>query len=97
MPKIGLIPKTSATVLFYDTIFNFATEGGNTFDSVNPANRWRSFASRHTIGGVVNFIDCHVEYVKTKVATNGGTMSGNPMEYDGTPLIWNPPYRQQHP
>ena len=100
MPKISNVPKASSTVMIYDTVFNPVSEvvnGSPQFNSVNPANRWRSFAARHEIGGVVNFIDCHVEYVKTSVATNGGTMSGTAQEKPGSKLIWNPPYRVQNP
>jgi prepilin-type N-terminal cleavage/methylation domain-containing protein len=100
MPKISNISKPSDTVLLYDTVFNPNTEvvnGSPQFNSVNPANRWRSFAARHDIGGVVNFVDTHAEYVKTSVATNGGTMSGTAQEHPGSKLVWNPPYRKLNP
>jgi hypothetical protein len=100
MPKLGDISKPSDTVLMYDTVFNPVSEvvnGSPQFNSVNPANRWRSFAARHDVGGVVNFVDTHAEYVKTSVATNGGTMSGTAMEFKGSKLIWNPPYRKINP
>lgn len=100
MPKLSDIYKPSDTVLLYDTVFNPVSEvvnGSPQFNSVNPANRWRSFAARHDVGGVVNFVDCHAEYVKTSVATNGGTMSGTAQEYPGSKLVWNPAYRRVNP
>jgi hypothetical protein len=100
MPKLGDLFKPSDTVLIYDTVFNPVSEvvnGSPQFNSVNPANRWRSFAARHDVGGVVNFVDSHAEYVKTSVATNGGTMSGAVMEYPGSKLVWNSPYRKLNP
>jgi prepilin-type N-terminal cleavage/methylation domain-containing protein len=100
MPKLSGVPNASATVMMFDCVFNPNTEVVNSspqFNSVNPANRWRSFASRHELGGIANFIDCHAEYIKLKVATNSGTMSGTAQEYAGTKLIWNPPYRVLNP
>jgi hypothetical protein len=100
MPKLAGVSKGSATVLMFDTVFNPRTEVVNSspqFNSVNPANRWRSFAARHNLGGVICFVESHAEYVKTRVATNSGTMSGTAQEYPGAPLIWNPPYRVLNP
>jgi hypothetical protein len=100
MPKLAGIPNASATVFMFDTVFNPNTEVVNSspqFNSVNPANRWRSFAARHELGGIVNFVDCHAEYTKLRVATNSGTMSGSAQEYPGSRLIWNPPYRVLNP
>lgn len=101
MPKLSAIPSPSATVLMFDCVFNPNTEVVNSspqFNSVNPANRWRSFAARHELGGIANFIDCHAEYVKLLVATNSGTMTGNPPhEHPGARLVWNPPYRVLNP
>jgi hypothetical protein len=71
--------------------------GSPSFNSVNPANRWRSFASRHSLGGEVLFVEGHVGYYKTAVVQAGGTMTGNAQETHGAPLIWNPPYRAQNP
>jgi hypothetical protein len=100
MPKLSGIPNASSTVMMFDTVFNPNTEVVNSspqFNSVNPANRWRSFAARHENGGIANFIDCHAEFVKLVVATNSGTMSGNAQEYPGAKLVWNPPYRVLNP
>jgi prepilin-type N-terminal cleavage/methylation domain-containing protein len=100
MPKLNAVPKSSATVLIFDTVCNPNSEVVNSspqFNSVNPANRWRSFASRHNLGGVINFVDSHAEYIKLNVATNSGTMSGAAQEYAGAKLVWNPPYRQLNP
>jgi hypothetical protein len=100
MPKLSGIPNAASTVMMFDTVFNPNSEVVNSspqFNSVNPANRWRSFAARHEMGGIANFIDCHAEFVKLLVATNSGTMTGNAQERPGAKLIWNPPYRVLNP
>lgn len=100
MPKITRIPRPTDTVFLFDGVFSPSTEIVNTspqFNSVNPANRWRSFASRHTKGGVINFVDGHAAYWKTADVQAGGTMTGNPAEFPGSPLIWNPAFRAIRP
>jgi prepilin-type N-terminal cleavage/methylation domain-containing protein/prepilin-type processing-associated H-X9-DG protein len=97
MPKITKIRRPTDTVVLFDMIFNLNTEGGNAFNSVNPANRWRSFARRHNGGGVINFVDGHAAYSKTDAVQAGGTMTGSPMEFPGSPLIWNAAYREVKP
>jgi len=100
MPKISRIPKPVDTVFMFDSVFNPTTEvvnGSPQFNSVNPANRWRSMASRHTKGGIINFLDGHALYYKTAVVQAGGTMSGTAAEIPGSPLIWNPSYRVLKP
>jgi prepilin-type processing-associated H-X9-DG protein len=54
-------------------------------------------ASRHTKGGIINFIDGHADYWKTAVVQAGGTMTGSALEIPGSPLIWNPAYRNVKP
>lgn len=99
MPKMNQIRKPTDTVLLFDCIFSPSEKPpGNTFESVNPANRWRSFATRHGgSGGNINFIDGHSAFFKTTVVTNGGTMTGGASEFPGSKLIWNPPYRVVKP
>jgi prepilin-type N-terminal cleavage/methylation domain-containing protein/prepilin-type processing-associated H-X9-DG protein len=96
MPKLGSFASPSATVLLFDLVFNPVTEVVNSspqFNSVNPANRWRSFASRHNGGGVINFIDGHANYFKNKYVTDGaGTY-----EAIKSDIIWNAPYRATNP
>jgi prepilin-type processing-associated H-X9-DG protein len=64
------------------------------YNSVNPAARQKSFASRHNKGGVINFFDGHAFYFKTTYIQSNPT-SGPPGE--GEPLlgdvIWDVPYR----
>jgi len=96
MPKLSALANPVATVLMYDCAFNPRTEVVNSspqFNSVNPANRWRNFASRHDGGGTVAFVDGHAAYFKTSAVQSGaGANEGlNP------DLIWNPPYRVANP
>ena len=99
MPKITRIRRPVDTVFMFDCVFRHSTEvvnGSPQFNSVNPANRWHSFASRHNKGGNINFLEGHVGYYKTADVQSWGPLSGAP-EYPGTPLIWNPPYRDVKP
>jgi len=97
MPKTTTLRRPVDTVLLFDMVFNRNLEGGNAYNSVNPANRWRSFGRRHNVGGVINFMDGHAANFKIKVVTNGATMTGNAMELPGSPLVWNPVYRALKP
>jgi prepilin-type N-terminal cleavage/methylation domain-containing protein/prepilin-type processing-associated H-X9-DG protein len=96
MPRLAGIPNPTATVLMFDNVFNPKTEvvnGSPQFNSVNPANRWRSFASRHEEGGMINFLDGHAAYFKLSVVQAG---AGN-NEGLNPDLIWNAPYRALNP
>jgi prepilin-type N-terminal cleavage/methylation domain-containing protein len=100
MPKITRIKRPTDTVFMFDCVFSPSAEVVNSspqYNSVNPANRWRSFASRHNKGGNINFLEGHVGYYKLDVVQAGGSMSGTATEYPGSPLIWNPPYRDVKP
>jgi len=100
MPKLTNFKKPPLTVMLFDVVFNPVDEvvnGSPSFNSVNPANRWRSFASRHINGGSLTFLDAHVEYQKTKAVQADGTMSGTAMEVPGAVRIWNQPYRDVNP
>jgi prepilin-type N-terminal cleavage/methylation domain-containing protein len=96
MPKISSFRNPAATVMLYDCVFNPRTEIVNSspqYNSVNPANRWRSFASRHMSGGVMNFLDGHGKYFKDNYVTNGaGTFEARTGD-----IIWNDPYRRANP
>ncbi len=106
MPKLSIIPQTSRTVMMFDCIFSYsenAENGGtpNGFESVNPANRWRSFAKRHgggsNVGGNINFFDGHAAFWKQSVVRASGNASGPAAETPGQELIWNPRYRALKP
>ncbi len=90
MVKLSVIRKPSATVLMFDVVFNPVTEivnGSPQFNSVNPANRYKSIGVRHDKGTVINFCDGHANYFKIFAVTNnpsGG--SGEPQNPD---IIWN--------
>ncbi len=92
MPNLAGLQKPSATVLMFDVVFNPVTEVVNSspqYNSVNPANRFRSIGVRHDLGTVINFCDGHANYYKIKVVTNtawGTTGSGEPLNPD---IIWN--------
>ena len=101
MPKITKIKRPTDTVFMFDMAFSPSSEGdvnsSQKYKSSNPANRWRSFASRHTKGGNINFLEGHVGYYKLNAVQAGGSMTGGAAEYAGAPLIWNPPYRDLKP
>jgi prepilin-type N-terminal cleavage/methylation domain-containing protein len=92
MPKLASIPKPTATVLMFDVVFNPVTEvvnGSPGYNSVNPANRYRSIGIRHDLGTVMNFCDGHAYYYKINSVTNiagGQTSSGEPLNPN---IIWN--------
>lgn len=97
MPKMATFIKPSATVLMFDCVFNPSTEIVNAspqFNSVNPANRYKSLASRHNGGAVLNFLDGHAQYFKDSYLTNGASASNEPLRPD---VIWNAPYRLLNP
>src|SRR6185369_14514491 len=65
MPKLSNLKKPTATVLMFDVVFNPVTEKVNSspqYNSVNPANRYRSIGTRHDKGTVIAFTDGHSRY-----------------------------------
>ncbi len=102
MPKVTQIKRPTDTVFMFDILFSPTLEndvtGSPQYNSVNPAGRWRSFASRHNKGGNVVFIEGHVEYFKAALIMAGGNpgTASSPLEYTWSPVIWNPVYRDAH-
>jgi prepilin-type N-terminal cleavage/methylation domain-containing protein len=102
MPKVTRIKRPTDTVFMFDLLFSPTMEndvtGSPQYNSVNPAGRWRSFASRHNKGGNIVFIEGHVEYFKAAPIIAGGNTSAasSPLEYTWSPVIWNPVYRDAH-
>jgi prepilin-type N-terminal cleavage/methylation domain-containing protein len=96
MPKLANLKSPSATVLMTDSVFS-SDEGlstGNLFYSVNPAARWRAFPTRHNkLGGILAFTDGHAAYFK-QAKIKAEQNSNEPLLPD---VIWNPPYRLDHP
>lgn len=94
MPKLGSLKHPSATVFMFDQVFDPITEVVNDspqFNSVNPADRFKSMASRHSKGGIIAFIDGHAAYFKTAYVQNNGNYNsslpnGEPLLPD---IIWN--------
>ncbi len=99
MPKVTYFRQPSAVVFMFDGIFNPVTEpqanaASSPYNSVNPAGRQNSYASRHSQGGIINFFDGHSSYFKTKyIQSNPSTGGKNePLLPD---VMWDVPYRQQ--
>jgi prepilin-type N-terminal cleavage/methylation domain-containing protein/prepilin-type processing-associated H-X9-DG protein len=73
MPKLSSMKKPTSTVLMFDVVFNPVKEvvnGSPQFNSVNPANRFRSIGTRHSVGTIINFCDGHASYFKIASVTN---------------------------
>ena len=98
MPRLAQIIKPASTVMMYDSVFDPVAEVVNTspqFNSVNPANRWRSFAVRHSSrGGNIVFLDGHSAFVATN---NVLPQQANGNEKLGVDIIWNNQYRAANP
>ena len=96
MPRMSSFKHPSRVVLLFDGVFDPTSETVNNapnFNSVNPANRWRSFAYRHQAGGNILFMDGHVSHFKTEEVQRGaGTFEGRHPK-----IIWNAPDRDQNP
>jgi len=97
MPKMTSLRQPSATVFMFDMVFDPVSEkvnGSPEYNSVNPAGRQNSYASRHDKGGVINFLDGHVAWFKTDYVQNPGTShppgEGEPLHDD---IIWDAPFR----
>lgn len=95
MPKLTSFRTPSDTVFMYDCVFDPVSEvvnGSPQYNSVNPANRQNSYASRHAGGGVINFLDGHDAYYKDTYVTNNPSTGGygEPLLSD---IIWDAPYR----
>ncbi|MGP8198558.1 MAG: prepilin-type N-terminal cleavage/methylation domain-containing protein [Limisphaerales bacterium] len=101
MPKLSSFRKPSATVLMFDMVFDPVSEvvnGSPQYNSVNPAGRWKSFASRHQKGAVINFLDGHSAFFRTTyIQTNESTYLGNSYEPLLSDVVWNAPYRASLP
>ncbi len=89
MPKLSNLPRPTATVLMFDVVFNPVKEVVNSspqYNSVNPANRFRSIGVRHDAGTLINFCDGHASYYKIFSVTNNPTEAPEPLNPD---IIWN--------
>jgi len=95
MPKLTAFKQPTATVLMFDMVFDPATEIVNSspqYNSVNPAGRQRSFASRHSKGGIIAFMDGHAGFYKTSYV-QGNASSGGFNEPLIPDIVWDAPYR----
>jgi prepilin-type N-terminal cleavage/methylation domain-containing protein len=95
MPRISSLPKPSATVLLFDAAFNPYTElenGSPIYNNQLPGLRFKSLASRHFTGAVLNFCDGHAQYYKDSYLTNGANFSTK-VEGLVPDVIWDAAYR----
>lgn len=95
MPKMTALRLPAETVFMFDFVFDPLGEvvnGSPQYNSVNPAGRQNSFASRHSHGGIINFLDGHVDYFLTQYIQDNPSTGGynEPLLPD---VIWDPPYR----
>jgi prepilin-type N-terminal cleavage/methylation domain-containing protein/prepilin-type processing-associated H-X9-DG protein len=101
MPKTTQIRRPTDTVFMFDCSFSPSIENDVSapdYNSTAPANRWRSYATRHNKGGNIVLLDGHVEYFKSAIIRAGGNVSpATAQEYTWSPVIWNPVYRAAHP
>ncbi|HWH69515.1 MAG TPA: hypothetical protein VNT26_09035, partial [Candidatus Sulfotelmatobacter sp.] len=89
MPKLSTLSKPVSTVLMFDCVFNPVTEKVNNapgYNSVNPANRWKSIGTRHEKGTVINFADGHAKYFKIFSVTNNPSSATEPQNPE---IIWD--------
>jgi prepilin-type N-terminal cleavage/methylation domain-containing protein/prepilin-type processing-associated H-X9-DG protein len=93
MPRYDHIYQPTATVLMFDAFFAPSERTPpNSFNSVNPAQRFVQFAYRHNgDGGTILFMDGHADYYKRDYVTNGSfngsvTATNEPHHKD---IIWN--------
>ena len=98
MPKTTSFAKTSATVFMFDQVFDPVTEVVNQspqWNSVNPADRQNSVASRHDKGTILSFLDGHANFFKTAYLQDNPSTGGErePLLSD---VIWDAPYRQNN-
>ena len=96
MPKISSFARTSASVFMFDQVFDPVTEVVNLhpeYNSVNPADRQNSVASRHDKGTILSFLDGHANYFKTSYLQSNPSTGGErePLLFD---VVWDAPYRQ---
>jgi prepilin-type N-terminal cleavage/methylation domain-containing protein len=98
MPKIDSFATTSASVFMFDQVFDPVTEVVNLhpeYNSVNPADRQNSVASRHEKGTILSFLDGHANYFKTAYLQDNPSTGGErePLLPD---VVWDAPYRQNN-
>jgi prepilin-type N-terminal cleavage/methylation domain-containing protein/prepilin-type processing-associated H-X9-DG protein len=99
MPKMTSFRTPSVVVFMFDMVFDPVTEVVNAspkYNSVNPAARQNSFASRHNKGGVINFFDGHASYFKTTYIQSNPS-SGGELEPLLGDVFWDVPYRAANP
>ncbi len=99
MPKGTSFRNPTDVVFMFDMVFDPATEivnGSPQYNSVNPAGRQNSFASRHDLGGNICFFDGHAYYFKTSYIQSNPSSGGENEPLLGD-VIWDVPYRASTP
>ena len=96
MPKLGNVPKTSATVLLTEQAFGPTSEAilpsGNDANGIFPCARSYRFPKRHGgTGGILVFLDGHSSFYQRNYVTNGAAddSGANRAERNNADIIWN--------
>ena len=98
MPKLGNVPKPSATVLLTEQAFSptketyLGTASDANRNGIFPCARSYRFAQRHNNqGGNLVFVDGHSQYFKRSYITNGAPNDSgiNRAEKNNGDVIWN--------
>jgi prepilin-type N-terminal cleavage/methylation domain-containing protein len=83
---------TLIELLVVVTIIAIFENGDPIYNNQLPGLRFKSLASRHFTGAVLNFCDGHAAYYKDSYVTNGANFSAK-LEGLAPDIIWNPAYR----
>jgi len=94
MPKIGTVPKPTATVLLTEAAFSPSREtyvSDPQRNGIFPCARSYRFPNRHTLGGNLVFIDGHASWYKRSYITNGAPndSGANRAEKPNGDVIWD--------
>ncbi len=89
MPKISSIRRPSAQVFMFEQTFSPTLEG-NRNSGTYPADRWNYFPQRHSLGGIIGFMDGHASYYKYKYVFNPSPVADSREEKRNPDIYWNP-------
>ncbi|HEY4416350.1 MAG TPA: prepilin-type N-terminal cleavage/methylation domain-containing protein [Verrucomicrobiae bacterium] len=89
MPKISSIRRPSAQVFMFEQTFSPTLEG-NRNSGTYPADRWNYFPQRHSLGGIIGFVDGHASYFKYNYVYNQHPVADSREEKRNSDIYWNP-------